>query len=323
MPGNTGDPHYDPAPWSSAAAAERLRSLIQQRQLSIAGLARALSVTRQTIHRWLQGQHISPGNLQRLSDYFSVDMVWLQNGSDTPDPNQPSGAHSSPRHLDLGSRAARMVIWEYDLDAGTIQWYGATAPVLGEDPSNLAIDALLDRVHASDRDRLLGEIRAASGGHSSIQALEVRLDRPGQDMLWVELWADLEYGADGTPARLIGSLCDISDRKKLHSDLATHRQLLDQMQNKLPIDIFLVDQYRQLQPLSQRNTAPTADPALVQQAVDSALLGRTQQLSSGSLMVAAAPLDANRDGHLALVLLIDTAALTAPHTTSTELHPER
>ena len=317
MPGNTADRPPDPPPWSSAAAAIRLRDLLDQRGLTIASLARALAVTRQTIHRWLQGQHISPANLQRLSEYFQVDIVWLQSGTEA-DPQGRStaggdGSESHGAHLEIGAQALRLVTWDCDLASRTMRWGGSVDPVLGDDIRQLSLDALLRKIHDDDRDRAMMTMQSLIEGDASTATLELRFNA-AQPTRWMEVAAQLERDADGNPQRLIGTLRDVSQRKKLESDLVAARRMLDRLQTELPITLFLVDAEGGLTSLAPTGAHPSPrldHPAGFRQAIEKALTGTASQCSEGDLFMVASPFDAEDEPRRALVMLIDISHLAA------------
>lgn len=328
MLGKTGDPQINVSPWSSAAAAQRLRSLLDQRNLSIAALARGLAVTRQTVHRWLQGQHISPGNLQRLSDYFEVDVSWLQSGDPASGPDgtdsqagpvqfrRPSSTVRDQQRTEFAARSAHMVIWEYHYESDTIRWLGPADDMFGESTLRLPVDALSDRIHADDRDEFLARIHSLSSAAPTVEGLEIRLLAEDQTFQWIEVWAELEQDEQTGDRRLLGSVRDISLGRKLQDELTATRVLLEQLRIRLSMDVFVVATDGRLRLLSPDQPEPGAEtitehPELLRQAVEAALAGNAELVTDGTIHIVATPLEVRNSEWRALVVVLDSARLTA------------
>lgn len=318
MPGNTDDHELDRSPWSSVAAAQRLRSLLQERGISIARLARELSVTRQTVHRWLQGQHISPGNLQRLSEHFQVSTAWLQNGSDGDAGLQLDQLRNhflasiadNERRLQLGARASRMVVWEYDLNAGTLHWSGPTEEVLGVSAQELHLNAFFERVHREDRPSLIEAIERLSNAGGNIEELEIRFRHGAGAEQSLEVWGDLQLDHAGRPHSLIGSLHDISRRRRLQGDLDHARTLLKRIQEQVPLYLVIA---------SPDGTTRGYDgsPPLLPAALDSGLIQRIAaqglegEIQAGDFYINSVALGETDAARELLIVVVDTAALPA------------
>lgn len=251
------------APWSAAAAAERLRQLLDERRLSIARLARELDISRQTVHRWLQGQHISPANLERLAGYFEVSLLWLQTGDDFTQQNlQGLGlpdfhhSHLSPifdyeHRLNLGSRVARMAIWEYNLNNSRITWSGDTETVFGINIDHEEASHLLMRYHPHDQQRLQQALRQTGQSGIPLEGLEARLQWPDGSEHWVELWGDLHTNTTRRQTSVVGSVRDITQRKHLQQHIEQSNRILTTLREQLPYPQWLVRSDGQWQPCNR------------------------------------------------------------------------
>jgi diguanylate cyclase (GGDEF)-like protein/PAS domain S-box-containing protein len=109
---------------------------------------------------------------------------------------------------------------------------------LGSD-TELAIDALLSRIHAEDVQRArLAFTRAQERPGSSFD-IECRVSIDTGACTWVQLRGFSEPGQDGQTRRVVGAVTDISDRKHSESELfsaATHDPLTGLANRSLLLD---------------------------------------------------------------------------------------
>ena len=113
----------------------------------------------------------------------------------------------------------------YDIAAGVWTRSRVLESLLGIDAHYPGTaDDLFRLVHPSQRDRILADLRAAIAERRRFEGecLIVRADN-GEER-WLYGRGDVEYGADGTPRRLVCSLQDITERRRadeiLHEALA-------------------------------------------------------------------------------------------------------
>lgn len=65
----------------SDSFAGRLQILLEQREVSIHALAKAIGVSRQSIYNWLASDHISTRSVNKIAHYFAVSPDWLKFGN--------------------------------------------------------------------------------------------------------------------------------------------------------------------------------------------------------------------------------------------------
>ena len=129
--------------------------------------------------------------------------------------------HASEERRRLAVEAAEIGTWDHDLATGTTSWDARCRALLGVAPEAAVDGALfLAHVHADDRER----VAAAIDGASAID-LEYRTrGRDDGDERWVRAKGRLHVDAAGRPRRFIGTLQDISDRKRALRELQAARQ---------------------------------------------------------------------------------------------------
>ena len=114
------------------------------------------------------------------------------------------------------------LVYDYDLDSGNIDWSGAVESVLGlcrASAEQFNIDQWADCLHPDDRARCLKLLtKTASNGEPF--RIEYRLHRLGNDYIHIEDRGAYLCNAEGTPNRLIGTLTDITERKRQEERIA-------------------------------------------------------------------------------------------------------
>ncbi len=120
---------------------------------------------------------------------------------------------ASEERLRMTVAAVRDGLWEWDLCDDQLNWDSRCAEILGHaDLAHLdSLDALLERIHPSDRDSTLQQIQLQSSSRQHF-SVEFRLQAAGGDWLWVACRGQVMNWQDGSPRRLLGTLSDIHER---------------------------------------------------------------------------------------------------------------
>ncbi len=135
---------------------------------------------------------------------------------------------SEARHR-AAQRIAGLGSWETDLTTGATTWSDEMYRLFGTEPEAFvpALEAFLPLVHPADRARVRHWIMAGTPG----KALTHRLLRPDGEERTVQGQFEVVSDAAGRPARVIGTLLDITARMHtegaLRASEARHRAIVD------------------------------------------------------------------------------------------------
>jgi PAS domain S-box-containing protein len=127
-----------------------------------------------------------------------------------------SALFRSEERFRLISRATKDVLWEWNVATGELHW-GESAPVVFRYPAanvGSSIEWWVERLHPEDRQRVVSELHHVVHGADESWSSEYRFRR-GDGVYATML--DRGYVAreeDGEPARVIGSMMDISERTR-------------------------------------------------------------------------------------------------------------
>lgn len=135
---------------------------------------------------------------------------------------------ASEERYALASLAAQDGTWDWDVSAGTVYYSPRWKQTLGyaEDEIGSAPTEWLERVHPDDRDAVSASIAAQLGGARTPLELEHRVRTSSGAYRWMLCRAVTVLDDAGCPARLVGALVDMTERKEQELALR-HHVLLD------------------------------------------------------------------------------------------------
>lgn len=126
----------------------------------------------------------------------------------------------------LVNRATRDTIWEWDLVTDTVTWNETASEMFKFPPEALGHDSqwFYERVHPEDRNRVYEETNLAIETHQPTSHYEYRFCCGDGSIIDVIDRASLLYDDNGNPIRFIGSITDITQRKRMEIILDQARQ---------------------------------------------------------------------------------------------------
>ena len=153
-----------------------------------------------------------------------MDLPWQ--GRNAPAILALSGWDSRYR---LAARAAGHVVFDWDIQSGTLQWKAETAETFGYDPAVFPerLERWLDRIHPDDRARMSEATENDPPDGSNIWQAEYRFLRADGSIAHVIDRGFLLRDSTGAPRRMIGSMIDVSaiheaeDRFRLATSAST------------------------------------------------------------------------------------------------------
>ncbi|HSK39167.1 MAG TPA: diguanylate cyclase, partial [Arenibaculum sp.] len=121
----------------------------------------------------------------------------------------------------LAARAGSEAIWDWDLRTGLVYYSARFLHLLGEpgDETTAGPEVWLDRVHPEDLDWLYATFQGYMGEASPPFHLEHRVRHGEHEWRWLLCRGTAIPGTDGEPVRLVGSVTDITERKRAEEAL--------------------------------------------------------------------------------------------------------
>src|SRR5918994_4095905 len=128
----------------------------------------------------------------------------------------------------LVTRATKEAIWDSDILADRQSWNGAVEAMFGYSASQETNDAWWEEhIHPQDRERVLAGIDAVLQGGGEMWSEEYRFRRSDGAYLTVVDRAYVVRGAEGVPVRMIGSMMDVTERRRAEEELKRARKEAD------------------------------------------------------------------------------------------------
>jgi len=127
----------------------------------------------------------------------------------------------SEERLQLVSRATNDAVWDWDLESDELWWGEAFHALFGYGPHEVepSIESWHNRLHPDDRDRIINGIRAVIDGGEVFWSDEYRFRR--KDGAYAQIYdrGYVIHDADRRPVRMVGSMMEVSERKRTEAQL--------------------------------------------------------------------------------------------------------
>jgi PAS domain S-box-containing protein len=163
-------------------------------------------------------------------------------------------------------------LWDLDVKDEKIRLSPNALKLLGIEHPQVCMreDVLNVYVHNDYKSQLNGEIEKMLQNQSDIIDTEIKLKPNSKECRWIHLKAvPVSRDSDGTPERLLGSITDITGRKKAEKEIERERKVLRTIIDNLPVSIYIMDNQ------GRKNLSNKADCGLIGAVVESEVLWKT------------------------------------------------
>jgi PAS domain S-box-containing protein len=135
---------------------------------------------------------------------------------------------TTAQRLRLATDSGRLGVWEWDIKSDTLVWDERMFELYGVSPTarSETLATWENSLHPEDLDHAQKEIQATIDGERQYDT-EFRLLLPDGSVRHIKADALVIRDADGNAVRMIGINYDITERKRLETELAQHREHLE------------------------------------------------------------------------------------------------
>jgi len=142
--------------------------------------------------------------------------------------------------LAKAQRVARMGFLDWDLKTDLIYWSDELLRLLGFEPGkNLqTLESTVMQVHPDDREMAKQSIRRAVAG-TATHNLDHRMLKSDGTVLWVHADGELTLDQSGAPSRFLGTVVDITRRKRSERLQTWEARVLEALSTGMPLQLFL------------------------------------------------------------------------------------
>jgi diguanylate cyclase (GGDEF)-like protein/PAS domain S-box-containing protein len=147
---------------------------------------------------------------------------------------------TSELRFEMAVQASRDAIWEWDLVTGTVYRSPVLSQMLkvGEHALRGGPEVFREFVHAGDRARLDEALRAQIDLRRPLD-IEFRVVDGGGETCWMRMQGQTLRDEGGRPLRCIGTLSDVTERRRIQQRLREHVDLLHLVSEHIP-EVFWV-----------------------------------------------------------------------------------
>jgi len=177
-------------------------------------------------------------------------MLWYGSLEDIHEQvNAELALRASEARYRLASRATNDVIWDVHIGSNRVAWSGAVDDVLGYPEAKAGTDKdwWIEKLHPDERDDVLASLDSIMQSDAESWTQEFRFRTLSGDYVDLLSRGYVVRDDTGAPVRLVGSLMDITARKRAEEELrwAAHHDALTRLPNRklftLQLDAALVD----------------------------------------------------------------------------------
>jgi PAS domain S-box-containing protein len=142
----------------------------------------------------------------------------------------------SALQLQMAARAGNVGLWDWDLRTDAVFFSPEWKRQLGYEEHEIpnAFSEWQSRVHPEDLERSLRTVREFIERPWPGYSLEFRMRHKNGSWRWILAQGSLEHDAQGNAIRMLGTHIDITERKKIETDLLEQRRHLRAVTDNLP-----------------------------------------------------------------------------------------
>jgi PAS domain S-box-containing protein len=124
----------------------------------------------------------------------------------------------SDKRLRVALEAAQMGVWEWEVQTDKLTWSPECFDLYGPVPFTGKGENFTSLVHPEDRAIIQASMEKVLHGNENIE-VEFRMILPGKGVRWMSNLGKLHRDSQGVPARIVGTVQDITERKQADEKL--------------------------------------------------------------------------------------------------------
>lgn len=123
-------------------------------------------------------------------------------------------------NLAVAQEIAQVGSWEWNIETGTERWSDEQFRIFGYEPGEVqaTYDLFVKSIHPDDQQKVLEAVNSAFKG-TKPYAIDFRIVRRDGSLRYIDAHGKIHRDAAGRPVRLVGTVADITDRKKTEENL--------------------------------------------------------------------------------------------------------
>lgn len=133
--------------------------------------------------------------------------------------------------------------WDWDIEGGSLSWSDEIYRIFGLEPQEFGAtyEAFLKSVHPDDQEIVINAVNSAVADESVPYIAEHRVVHPDGTVRNVNEQGKVYRDEQGTPVRMIGTVMDITERKKTEKALSEERNFINAILNSAGALVVVLD----------------------------------------------------------------------------------
>lgn len=233
--------------------ATRLKKLLDEKQLALVDVARAIDVSAASVHRWTRGGEIEYQNLRVLAKYLDVNWIWLRYGDEAIGELQESMSGTSSAandrlkylgeimaneaRMNLAQDMARIVTWEWNVLTDELTASANSEQIFGQPMAQVRAGLL--PFDALDLDALTAQFTSTEMAPEWDFSL---INPDDHSERWFASRGQLLFDAQKRPLKMVGISIDITERTRMQKSLEKSEYLLRKVIETIPIGLWIADE---------------------------------------------------------------------------------
>jgi PAS domain S-box-containing protein len=150
---------------------------------------------------------------------------------------------ASERRYRTVATVTRDALWDWDVPLNRIDWTDGISRVFGYKPEEISTDPQWwqNRIHADDRDRVVSALRATLAGLDEVWSNEFRFRCGDGSYANVMSRGKIIRSPSGAPLRVIGSMLDLTEQKRVEKALAESHRFGRRLLRSVPSPVVMID----------------------------------------------------------------------------------
>jgi len=146
------------------------------------------------------------------------------------------------QELEEAQRMGALGNWAWDMPSGDYTWSRETFRIFGLTPGEVtpSFDTFLRYVYPDDRPAVTAAFNAALAGGPAYDMDHRILTASGEERV-VREFAEVQWGEDGEPVRMAGTMQDITEYRRLETELRVERDFVAAVMDNLPEVFYVFD----------------------------------------------------------------------------------
>ncbi len=133
-------------------------------------------------------------------------------------------------------------LWDWNIKNGSVYYSPAWLKMIHAESEKPFYDLWATRLHPDDKEKVLASLHKCLKGNLPYWQQEHRIKSGDKTWKWVlERGKIVAKDNKGKPVRMIGTMTDITKRKRIETELSNEKQKLDLIANSLPALISYID----------------------------------------------------------------------------------